>query len=246
MGYVLKHDEFKDLRSDGSNYMAKFSDPRTYELIFDMYKDVIEATKGVDYLHVSTDEVYYAGIDPEDQKVRPYNPENRSLWLVEFVNKARDFAAKFNRRIFVWVEMPVLPQHVEKLPADIIDGIVGNPDYVATEKKMGMRTPSPCCCCTHWPHSARPRSSNPQSPIGYSRHRVVRNSLQKYQSVCENLSRRDLQKLPSRRGQDLIAFEPFARDVLTVECYGKRQNALIAAINHPVSRDFKRRINRPF
>lgn len=140
MGYVLKHDEFKDLRSDGINYMAKFSDPRTYELIFDMYKDVIEATKGVDYLHVSTDEVYYAGIDPDDQKVRPYNPENRSLWFVEFVNKARDFAAKYNRRIFVWVEMPLLPEHVEKLPADIIDGIVGNPDYVEPEKKMGMRT----------------------------------------------------------------------------------------------------------
>jgi hypothetical protein len=140
MGFVLKHDEFKDLRSDGINYMAKFSDPRTYELIFDMYKDVIEATKGVDYLHVSTDEVYYAGIDPEDQKVRPYNPENRSLWFAEFVNKARDFAAKFNRRIFVWVEMPLLPEHIEKLPADIIDGIVGNPDYVAPAKKMGMRT----------------------------------------------------------------------------------------------------------
>jgi hexosaminidase len=140
MGFVLKHDEFKDLRSDGSNYMAKFSDPRTYELIFDMYKDVIEATKGVDYLHVSTDEVYYAGIDVEDQKVRPYNPENRSLWWAEYVRKARDFAAKFNRRIFVWVEYPLLPQHVEKLPADIIDGVVGNADYVSTEKKMGIRT----------------------------------------------------------------------------------------------------------
>lgn len=140
LAYALKHDEFKNLRSDGSNYMAKFSDPKTYDLIFDMYKDVIEATKGVDYLHVSTDEVYYAGIDAEDQKVKPYNPENRSLWWIEFANKARDFAAKYNRRIFLWVEFPVLPQHIEKLPPDIIDGIVGNPDYVATQKKMGIRT----------------------------------------------------------------------------------------------------------
>jgi hexosaminidase len=140
MGYVLKHDEFKHLRSDGINYMAKFSIPETYDLIFDMYKDVIDATKGVDYLHVSTDEVYYAGIDPDDQKVRPYNPENRSQWFVDFVRKARDFAAKYNRRIFVWVEFPVLASHIEKLPPDIIDGIVGNEDYVAAEKKMGMRT----------------------------------------------------------------------------------------------------------
>lgn len=140
MGFVLKHDEFKHLRSDGINYMAKFSTPETYDLIFDMYKDVIEATKGVNYLHVSTDEVYYAGIDPDDQKVRPYTPENRSLWFVEFVNRARDFAAKHGRRIFVWVEMPLIPEHVSKLPADIIDGIVGNEDYVRAEKEMGMRT----------------------------------------------------------------------------------------------------------
>jgi hexosaminidase len=140
LAYALKHDEFKDLRSDGSNYMAKFSDPGTYKLIFDMYKDVIDATKGVNYLHVSTDEVYYAGIDAEDQKVKPYNPENRSLWWIEFANKARDFAAKYNRRVFLWVEFPVLPQHIDKLPPDIIDGIVGNADYVATQKKMGIRT----------------------------------------------------------------------------------------------------------
>ncbi len=140
VGYVLKHDEFKHLRSDGINYMAKFSMPETYDLIFDMYKDVIDATRGVDYLHVSTDEVYYAGIDPDDQKVKPYNPENRSQWFVDFVQKARDFAAKNNRRIFVWVEFPVLAAHIDKLPPDIIDGVVGNEDYVAAEKKMGIRT----------------------------------------------------------------------------------------------------------
>lgn len=139
MGYVLKHDEFKHLRSDGSNYMVKFSDPESYNLIFDMYNDVFEASKGVDYFFVSTDEVYYAGIDPEDQKVRPYNPGNRSLWWVEFVQKARDFAARYNRKIVVWCEYPLLPKDVAKLPADIIDGVIGSQDYVVTEKNMGMR-----------------------------------------------------------------------------------------------------------
>ncbi len=140
MGYVLKHEQFKHLRSDGINYMAKFSDPEVYDLIFDMYEDVISATKGVDYLHVSTDEVYYAGIDPDDQKVRPYTPENRSLWFAEFVNRARDFAAERGREIFVWVEFPLLPEHVEKLPADIIDAFVGQEEYVQPAKAMGMRT----------------------------------------------------------------------------------------------------------
>jgi len=140
LAYVLKHEQFAHLRSDGSNYMANFALPETYKLIFEMYQDVINATKGVDYFFVSTDEVYYAGISPEAQKIRPYNPENRSLWWVEFVRKAHDFLAERGRRMLLWVEYPLLPEHVHMLPADVIDGIVGNEDYVETEKKLGIRT----------------------------------------------------------------------------------------------------------
>jgi hexosaminidase len=137
MAYVLKHPEFADLRADGNNYQSCMCDPRTYDLIFSMYDDVIKATKGVDYFYVSTDEVYYAGICAKCDK--PYNEENRSLKWIEFVRAARDHLAKYGRRPLAWVEYPVLPEHVKLLPPDLIDGVMGNPGYLPAENKLGMR-----------------------------------------------------------------------------------------------------------
>ncbi|MCX6625928.1 MAG: beta-N-acetylhexosaminidase, partial [Acidobacteria bacterium] len=77
MAFVLKHPEFAGLRQDGINYQMCTCDPRTYELIFSMYDDLIKATKGVDSFFVSTDGVYYAG--KCDKCKAPYNPENSSL-----------------------------------------------------------------------------------------------------------------------------------------------------------------------
>lgn len=136
MGYVLKHPQYAHLKADGNNYQSSLCDEATYKLIFQMYDDVIKATKGVNYLYVSTDEVYYAGIE---SKCGPYTPENRSLKWVEFVKRARDFAHERGRRILVWAEYPLLPEHVKMIPPDVIDGVVGEPEYFETENQLGMR-----------------------------------------------------------------------------------------------------------
>ena len=65
MAYVLKHDEFKNLRADGSNYQACMCSEEAIALIQDLYQDMIDATPGVEYFHASTDEVYYAGISSQ-------------------------------------------------------------------------------------------------------------------------------------------------------------------------------------
>jgi hypothetical protein len=137
MAYVLKHPQFAHLRADGNNYQACLCDEESYKLIFQMYDDVIRATKGVDYLFVSTDEVYYAGACAKCDK--PYTPENRSLNWVEFVRRARDFAASRGRRILVWAEYPLLAEHVKMIPPDVIDGVIGETEYLKTENELGMR-----------------------------------------------------------------------------------------------------------
>jgi hexosaminidase len=137
MAYVLKHPEFADLRADGNNYQSTMCDPRTYDLIFSMYDDIIKATKGVDYFFVSTDEVYYAGIESKCDK--PYNLVNRSLKWVEFVQRAHDFFKTRNRRLLLWVEYPVLPEHIKLLPPDVIDNIIGNTGYIEPENQLGVR-----------------------------------------------------------------------------------------------------------
>jgi len=143
--FALKHEQFAHLRCDGSNYMACMDDPEARKLIFDLYDDVCEATKGVDYLHVSTDEIYYAGICEKYRK--PYNPENRSLTWVDFVQAAHRHLAARGRRILIWAEFPLLPEHVHMLPADIIDGILSpgkDVPMVRAARELGMRQLAYC------------------------------------------------------------------------------------------------------
>ncbi len=139
MAYVLKHQEFEHLKADPtSNYQICMCNPQAIDLIFDMYQDLIDATPGVDYFLVSTDEVYYAGIC--DQCSKPYNPENRSAAWAEFAVKAHDWLAKRNRRMIAWVEYPLKAKDIALLPSDLIDGVMGNDKaFIEMENKVGIR-----------------------------------------------------------------------------------------------------------
>lgn len=148
MQWVLNRSQYAHLRADGSDYQACMCDPETYKLIFSLYQDIINATKGVDYFHASTDEVYYAGVC---KKCAPYNPENRSLAFVDFVKKAHDYLAKQKRRMIFWGEWPLAPEHIKLLPADIIEGVLGSSyfvgriepiteeSYITEENERGIR-----------------------------------------------------------------------------------------------------------
>lgn len=121
--YVLKHPEFAHLRCDGSNYQICMDEPEARRLLFDMYDDLCDATRGVEYFHVSTDEVYYAGICEKFR--RPYNAQTRSLTWVDYALAAHAHLAARGRQIIIWAEFPLLAEHVALLPRDIINGILG-------------------------------------------------------------------------------------------------------------------------
>jgi hypothetical protein len=122
VGFILKHEEFAHLRCDGSRYQICMDDPAARKLLFELYDDLCAATQGCKYFLVSTDEVYYAGICERFRK--PYNPENRSLTWVDYVKAAHaHLTRKQGRRTIVWVEYPILPEHVSLLPKDLLDGV---------------------------------------------------------------------------------------------------------------------------
>ena len=137
MAYVLKHPQFAHLRADGNNYMSCLCLEDTYKLIFQMYDDLIAATKGVDYFYVSTDEIYYAGIGANCKL--PYNPANRSAAWADFAIRARNHLAQRGRRMLAWLEYPLLDKDLERIPNDVIDGVVGEESFVEIEKRKGMR-----------------------------------------------------------------------------------------------------------
>ena len=137
MAYVLKHPQFAHLRADGNNYQSDLCNEETYKLIFQMYDDVIAATKGVDYFFVSTDEVYYAGIGKTCKL--PYNDDNRSAAWADFAIRAHNHLAKHNRRMLAWIEYPLLAKDMERIPSDVIDGVVGDESFVEIQMRKGMR-----------------------------------------------------------------------------------------------------------
>jgi hexosaminidase len=136
LSYVLKHKEFAHLKADGSNYQICMCDEEAMLLIQDMYQDMIDATPGVDYFLVSTDEVYFAGIC--DKCKKEYNEKNRSQAWVDYVNRMNKWMASRGRRMISWVEYPLLPEDIQKLPSDLIDGVV-NEDWIGELNKAGIQ-----------------------------------------------------------------------------------------------------------
>ncbi|HLA39059.1 MAG TPA: family 20 glycosylhydrolase, partial [Candidatus Glassbacteria bacterium] len=139
MSYVLKHPEFAHLKADStSNYQVCMCDEEAIRLIFDMYQDMIDATPGVKYFHVSTDEVYFAGICSKCDK--PWNPETCSQAWVDYVLRAYRFMTEHGRRMLCWVEYPVLAKDILQLPGDLINAELNpQPDFIASQNKIGMR-----------------------------------------------------------------------------------------------------------
>ena len=140
MAYVLKHEEFAHLKSDGSNYQICMCDEEAIQLIFDLYQDMIDATPGVDYFLVSTDEVYFAGICEKCEQ--EYNDQNRSQAWVDFVNRANEFMLERGRKMISWIEFPLLPEDIHKLPSTMIDGVISDGKdqvWIDEENRAGIK-----------------------------------------------------------------------------------------------------------
>jgi len=139
MTYVLKHEEFAHLRADESNYQACMCDEEAIQLILDMYQDMIDATPGVDYFHVSTDEVYYAGIC--ERCTDDYNIQNRSQIWVDYVNRVYRWMQERNRKVMCWVEYPLLVEDIAQLPSGLIDAITvptRDQNWISAENESGI------------------------------------------------------------------------------------------------------------
>jgi len=143
MAYVLKHEQFAHLQADGSNYQACMCDEEALDLMRDLYQDMIEATPGVDYFHVSTDEVYFAGICPKCQQQRPFNDENRSLTWVDFVNEMHAWLTERDRTMLCWVENPLHTEHIHLLPDGLINGVMmprRDSHWIRESNKAGIKS----------------------------------------------------------------------------------------------------------
>lgn len=97
--FILKHEQYKDLRDDPeSDWAFNPLDPRTYEVQFDLYLDAMEAFPHGRYLHVGGDEVHTTGRGSGLTEL-----ELQLTWL----SKVCDFAEEHGRTPIFWDDMPI-------------------------------------------------------------------------------------------------------------------------------------------
>lgn len=101
-GFILKH-HWELRENPDSDWEFCPSDPKTYELQFDLYEDALEAMPFGKYLHVGGDEITAIGIDERCKATGKSAFELQMIWL----KKVCDFAVMHNRIPIFWDDMPL-------------------------------------------------------------------------------------------------------------------------------------------
>jgi len=143
VAFILKHPEYAALRAFAdSNYEFCVTNPETYKLLFGMYDDLLDATKGSRYFILSTDEPYYVGMASSaqcEEATRARELGSVGKLLAEFVTKASNYLHDRGRTVWFWGEYPLTPDDVASLPSHIVSGEVHGNEFDSAFKKRGIR-----------------------------------------------------------------------------------------------------------
>ncbi|WP_339755573.1 beta-N-acetylhexosaminidase [Algoriphagus aquimarinus] len=97
--FILKHEEYKNLRDDPeSDWAFNPLDERTYEVQFDLYSDALAAFPHAQYLHVGGDEVHTTGRGSGKSAL-----ELQLTWL----NRVSAYAEEHGVTPIFWDDMPL-------------------------------------------------------------------------------------------------------------------------------------------
>jgi hexosaminidase len=104
--FILKHEEYAGLRELSWNKWAFCPlNEGTYQVLFDMYRDAIDATPGSKYLHIGGDEIGNIGLCP---RCKPTADKDGILSLsLYWLKRVCEFAKLNNRIPIFWDDMPL-------------------------------------------------------------------------------------------------------------------------------------------
>jgi hexosaminidase len=143
IAFILKHPEYAKLREfPDSNYELCTTNPDSYKLLEGMYKDLLDANKGVNYFYLSTDEPYFVGMADNVQcqsKKRADELGSRGKLLAEFVTKTAGYLHEHGRKVVFWGEFPLVPSDISSLPSYLINGEVYGKTFDEAFKAHGIR-----------------------------------------------------------------------------------------------------------
>ena len=104
--FILKHQEYAGLRELQWNKWAFCPlNEGTYQVLFDMYRDAIDATPGSKYLHIGGDEIGNIGLC---QRCKPMADKDGMLSLsLYWLKRVCEFARENGRIPIFWDDMPL-------------------------------------------------------------------------------------------------------------------------------------------
>jgi hypothetical protein len=104
--FILKHEEYAGLRELPWNKWAFCPlNEGTYQVLFDMYRDAIDATPGSKYLHIGGDEIGNIGLCP---RCKPMADKEGMLSLsLYWLKRVCEFAKENGRIPIFWDDMPL-------------------------------------------------------------------------------------------------------------------------------------------
>ncbi len=143
ISFVLKHPEYATLREfPDSNYELCTTNPDTYKLLDGMYRELMDANRGVNYFVLSTDEPYYVGLaDNRQCDEAALAKKLGSVGKVEaqFLDRAAGYLHAHGRKVIFWGEYPLEPSDIPSLPDYLINGEVYGPAFDRAFKAHGIR-----------------------------------------------------------------------------------------------------------
>jgi hypothetical protein len=104
--FILKHEEYAGLRELSWNTWAFCPlNEGTYQVLFDLYRDAIDATPGSKYLHIGGDEIGNIGLCP---RCKPMADKKGMLSLsLYWLKRVCEFAKENGRIPVFWDDMPL-------------------------------------------------------------------------------------------------------------------------------------------
>ena len=129
--FILKHQEYANLRELPWNRWAFCPlHEGTYQVLFDLYRDAIEATPGSKYLHIGGDEIGNIGLCP---RCKPTADKEGMMSLnLYWLKRVCQFAAENNRIPIFWDDMPL--QHAGVYESTWSDEVTSSDATNAWEK----------------------------------------------------------------------------------------------------------------
>jgi hexosaminidase len=139
VSFILKWPQFAHVREiPSSNWEVCPLKEGSYDLLFELWKDAMDATPGSKYMHIGCDETYELGLGVECGCQAAMEKMGKEALFQKFINRCSEYVLKMGRTPISW-SGGYNPENGLKAPKGHVAG-GWNPEHAAAAKVAGYET----------------------------------------------------------------------------------------------------------